>query len=72
MQTFQQALIAKVLDGSIDADTAADASSNKHDFLVALERELKLQAAAAPEPVEPEAQAEPTAPAGGLRVAQTG
>jgi twitching motility protein PilT len=72
MQSFQQALIAKVLDGSIDADTAADASSNKHDFLVALERELKLQAAAAPEPVEPEAQAEPTAPAGGLRVAQTG
>src|SRR5712671_2532825 len=44
MQTFQQALIAKVVDGSIDADTAADASSNKHDFLVALERALKVQA----------------------------
>jgi twitching motility protein PilT len=75
MQTFQQALIAKVLEGAIDADSASDASSNKHDFLVALERALKVQAMAA-EPVvaegEPQAEAEPAAPVGGLRVAQTG
>src|SRR5712691_3816689 len=60
MQTFQQALIAKVLEGAIDADTAADASSNKHDFLVALERALKVQALDEPpvaEEGEPQAEA---------------
>ena len=46
MQTFQQALIAKVLDRLIDRDTAADASSNRHDFLVALDYALKAQAVA--------------------------
>src|SRR3954453_1586461 len=44
MQTFEQALIAKVIEGSIDNDSAADASSNRHDFLVALERALKVKA----------------------------
>jgi twitching motility protein PilT len=68
MQTFQQALIAKVIEGAIDADSAADASSNKHDFLVALERALKVQELELPES-RPESQ--PDAPAGGLRVAQT-
>jgi twitching motility protein PilT len=71
MQTFQQALIAKVIDGSIDADTAADASSNKHDFLVALERALKVQALDEP-PAEEQAEAEPDAPVTPLRVAQIG
>src|SRR5438270_1375797 len=36
MQTFQQALIAKVIEGSVEPDAAADASTNRHDFLVAL------------------------------------
>src|SRR3954470_5455389 len=36
MQTFEQALISKVVEGAIDNDSAADASSNRHDFLVAL------------------------------------
>src|SRR5690242_8542158 len=39
MQTFQQALITKVIEGAIDSESAADASTNRHDFLVALERE---------------------------------
>ena len=78
MQTFQQALISKVIEGAIDGESAADASTNRHDFLVALERELKLQAVALeaerpPEP-EPEAQddTEPEpdpAAAAGLRLA---
>ena len=38
MQTFTQALIDHVLAGTIDEVVAADASSNRHDFLVALER----------------------------------
>ena len=34
MQTFGQSLIQPVLSGEIDRGVAADASSNKHDFLV--------------------------------------
>jgi twitching motility protein PilT len=41
MQTFSQSLIELVLSGEIDRDVAADASSNKHDFLVSLEHALK-------------------------------
>jgi twitching motility protein PilT len=72
MQTFQQALISKVLEGAIESEAAADASSNKHDFLVALERELKIQAVAEgveqdPDP-EPQPDPEPE-PAPGLRLA---
>jgi twitching motility protein PilT len=37
MQTFAQSLIALVLDGSVERDVAANASTNRHDFLVALE-----------------------------------
>jgi twitching motility protein PilT len=44
MQTFTQALIDLVLAGRVDREIAANASSNKHDFLVALERALKQQA----------------------------
>ena len=45
MQTFQKALIDKVLDGSVDREIAANASSNRHDFMVALEYAEKAQAA---------------------------
>jgi twitching motility protein PilT len=74
MQTFEQALIAKVVEGAVDADTAADAATNKHDFLVALERELKRQVAAKGQASTPELELEPepAVPAGGLRIAQTG
>ena len=61
-----------MLDGSIESDAAADASSNRHDFLVALERELKVQAAAEEPQMEPEIEPEPDPePAGatGLRLA---
>ena len=45
MQTFQKALIDKVLDGTIDREVAANASSSRHDFMVALEHAEKSQAA---------------------------
>jgi twitching motility protein PilT len=45
MQTFTQALINLVVDGVVDKDIAADASTNKHDFIVALERALKRDVA---------------------------
>ena len=38
MQTFTQALIEHVLAGRVDREIAANAATNKHDFVVALER----------------------------------
>ena len=54
MQTFKQALIALVVSGEIDRDTAANAATNKHDFLVSLEHALKDKDAVAREAVEAE------------------
>jgi twitching motility protein PilT len=45
MQTFTQALIEHVLAGRVDREVAANASTNRHDFVVALDRALKQQAA---------------------------
>jgi len=68
MQTFQKALIDHVLAGTVDREVAANASSNKHDFMVALEYAEKAQqagidpnapAAAAVAPPEPEPEPEP-------------
>src|SRR4051812_41148553 len=60
MQTFTHALIEHVLAGRVDRETAANAATNKHDFLVSLEQADKRKraddaAAAAPQPV-PEAE----------------
>jgi twitching motility protein PilT len=44
MQTFTQALIDHVLSGQVDKEVAANASTDKHDFLVALEYAMKRQA----------------------------
>jgi len=49
MQTFTSALIDLVLSGEITREVAADSSTNKHDFLVALEYASKRQAAGLPE-----------------------
>ena len=43
MQTFQQALIQHVLEGLVERDIAANASSNSHDFLVAVDHAVKQQ-----------------------------
>ena len=74
MQTFTQALIELVLAGDVDREVAANASTNRHDFLVELEQALKRQAAGVetdrpvsemePEEVEPGEQPMP-----GLRLA---
>ena len=44
MQTFTQSLIRLVLDGKIDREIAANAATNRHDFLISIERALKQQA----------------------------
>jgi twitching motility protein PilT len=69
MQTFSQALIEHVLSGRVDGEVAANAATNRHDFLVSLEQARKRKLAAdkatsdAPEPhasvEEPEAVAAP-------------
>jgi twitching motility protein PilT len=46
MQTLTGALIELVLEGDVDRDVAAAAAPNHHDFVIALERALKEQAAA--------------------------
>ncbi|HSX21342.1 MAG TPA: type IV pilus twitching motility protein PilT, partial [Gaiellaceae bacterium] len=51
MQTFSQALIEHVLAGTVDREVAANAATNRHDFLVELERALKSRRAAEPVPV---------------------
>ncbi len=68
MQTFEQALIERVARGEVEQEVAASAATNRHDFLVALERELKRRAAPVAAPFldpAPESEAE----AFGLRVA---
>ena len=49
MQTFAQSLIELVLIGEVDREVAANASTNRHDFLVALEQAEKAQKAMARE-----------------------
>jgi Tfp pilus assembly ATPase PilU len=46
MQTFSQALIEHVLSGAVDSEVAANASTNRHDFLVSLEQAIKRKRAA--------------------------
>jgi twitching motility protein PilT len=45
MQTLTKSLIDLVLKGDVDNETAANAASNRHDFLIALDHALKEQAA---------------------------
>ena len=60
MQTFAQSLIGLVLTGIIDRETAANAATNRHDFLVALERAEKERAAEMREAEAAEAASEAT------------
>jgi twitching motility protein PilT len=79
MQTFSDALIHLVLEQKVDREVAANAATNRHDFLIALDRALKEQTVAAdlgpaskPEPEpdeEPETAAVETDALPRLRVA---
>jgi twitching motility protein PilT len=62
MQTFTSALIDLVLSGEVTKEIAADAATNKHDFLVALEYASKRQAAGLPETLAEEQSAPQQAP----------
>jgi twitching motility protein PilT len=75
MQTFTKALIDLVVAGQVDQEVAANAATNRHDFLVTLERAMKQKRVdiAADERQKQEAEkreTEPEVPT--LRLAQTG
>jgi twitching motility protein PilT len=72
MQTFSQSLIDLVVAGVVDQETAANAATNRHDFLVTLERALKQQRAevAAVEKQKEEEQRPPEPEVPTLRIAQ--
>jgi twitching motility protein PilT len=69
MQTFSEALIHLVLEQKVDREVAANAATNRHDFLIALDRALKEHTVATgPEPssepapeLAPEEEPEPAA-----------
>jgi len=52
MQTLSKALIALVVAGDVDRETAANAAPNRHDFLIALDHSLKEQAVVDMTPTE--------------------
>jgi twitching motility protein PilT len=45
MQSFSKALIDHVLSGEVDREVAANAATNRHDFIVSLEQALKQKVA---------------------------
>jgi twitching motility protein PilT len=53
MQSFHQALLGLVLSGDVEPELAANASTNKHDFLIELDQALKRQKAQAKGWVDP-------------------
>lgn len=48
MQTFEQALIDLVMSDAVEKEIAADAATNRHDFLIALDYAVKRSAAEVP------------------------
>jgi twitching motility protein PilT len=75
MQTFSQALIGLVLSGVVEREVGANAATNRHDFLVMLERaekaasfETRSAARPASPEVAPEAAAGEPEQVAGLRV----
>jgi len=52
MQTFAQSLIELVLSDKVDREVAANSSTNRHDFLVALEAAEKQHGDESDEPAE--------------------
>ncbi len=74
MQSFTKALIDLVIAGKVDQEVAANAATNRHDFMVTLERALKQRkadvVAAEKKTKHDEPDPEPEVPT--LRLAQAG
>jgi twitching motility protein PilT len=61
MQSFNKALIDHVLSGEVDREVAANAATNRHDFIVSLEQALKRHAAEEKARRQAEGEEEPEA-----------
>jgi twitching motility protein PilT len=72
MQSFSQSLIKLVLNGSVERDVAANAATNRHDFLVALEHAEKERAALARAAAEADGDGAAAAAVGGKTFAPLG
>src|SRR5438876_2656806 len=73
MQSFTKALLDLVVAGKVDREVAANAATNRHDFIVELDRALKQRqadTAAEEQRQEEEQRKEPELPS--LRLAQAG
>ena len=70
MRFDEQALIDHVLAGNVDNEVAANAATNRHDFLVTLERALKTDSAE--KRAAEEAAKEPEDDMPGLRIVPAG
>ena len=69
MQTFLDALVGLVLNGIVEAEVAANAATNRHDFLIALQKAERQRVVDRAAPVAPEPPPEsPT----GLRIVPAG
>jgi twitching motility protein PilT len=58
MQSFEQALLGLVADGAVERETAANVATHRHDFLLALDHELKRRAASGAADDAPQAESE--------------
>jgi twitching motility protein PilT len=67
MQTFEQALVSLVADEAVERETAANVATNRHDFLLTLDHELKRRAAAQAD-ADPEAEEQPAEESFSLRL----
>ena len=70
MQSFTQALLDLVVTDNVDQEIAANAATNRHDFLVSLERALKQRTAEEKRVEEERKAAEEADELPALRVAQ--
>ena len=68
MKKFKRALIDLVLTNEVEREVAANAATNRHDFLVALDRAVKQRAAEERAAAEQESVEEDA----GLRLVQPG
>jgi len=69
MQSFTKALIDHVLVGNVDREVAANAATNRHDFLVSLDQALKQQDADIAKAVQHAQEAAQAEVVPGLRIA---
>jgi twitching motility protein PilT len=72
MQSFSKALLDLVITGQVDREVAANAATNRHDFIVQLDRAVKQQSVDRAGEAKQKEQQRPEPELPGLRLAQAG